>query len=105
MNSPVHLKQIVQGLNSQSGGGVGVDPSAEQLMMTSMLTKSLGIPPTSQLNNGVGKQTTRDGLFKILKDFEEQLEIGNQADRGLNRSVSVKRDRSQGAKSKQSKHY
>lgn len=52
----------------------------------------------------VASSNTRDGLFKILKDFEEQLDTGYHVDRNLNRSVSVKRDRSHGAKSKQSKH-
>ena len=53
----------------------------------------------------VASSKTREGLFKILKDFEEQLDTGYHVDRNLNRSVSVKRDRSHGAKSKQSKHH
>ena len=79
MNSPVALKM------AQRAGGVnsGGEPDArDQLLLSNILTKSLGMPPTISLNQrgagagGSGAATKKhtqegSGIFKILKDFEE----------------------------------
>jgi len=71
-----------------------------------MLTKSLGIPVASSLNPKAGASKVaqkQDNLFKIFKEFEEKMEMGFRLDKQmLNRSVSVRRDKSTGAKTKQS---
>lgn len=42
-----------------------------------------------------------DNLFKIFREFEEKLDMGFHIDsQTLNRSVSIKRERSNGAKSR-----
>ena len=97
INSPVALKF---GKRAALNSG-DTDPNGDQLLISSMLTKSLGIPNTGSLPQNAAKKQRQEGLFKILKDFEEQLETGYHVDQSLNRSVSMKRDRSTGAKSKQ----
>ena len=80
MNSPVALKMAQRVEGVKSGGGEP-DPR-DQLLLSNILTKSLGMPPTVSLNQrnaGAGgsgaatKKHTQDGsgIFKILKDFEE----------------------------------
>lgn len=76
INSPVNLKSFVKGLNSASAN---CDQAlmSDQLMVTSILTKSLAVPNNKQVEQqNAASSKTREGLFKILKEFEEQLETG-----------------------------
>ena len=79
MNSPVALKMAQRVEGVKSGGEP--DPR-DQLLLSNILTKSLGMPPTVSLNQrnavagGSGTATKKHtqeagGIFKILKDFEE----------------------------------
>ena len=78
MNSPVALKMAQRVEGVKSGGGEP-DPR-DQLLLSNILTKSLGMPTTMSLNQkgagGSGAATKKhnqegSGIFKILKDFEE----------------------------------
>lgn len=85
-------------------------------MVSSILTKSMGVPSQSVLQKHSGLQNkypapTGDSLYNLLGEFEELQDRRSRRDaRGKqgreatsgSRSVSVKRDRSTGARSKHS---